>query len=104
MLALTFLLWAGLLLVHGEQGNVPGEQDCTEPTPSELSHAVMHSAPEDWAETIREQKSIRVLCLGGSNTYPQDKPKYPEMLDTLLKEKISHSSYALNEGKPGTVT
>lgn len=75
---------------------------CEDPTESEMARFVSHPAIESWGEHVREQKSIRVLCLGGSNTYLQHgKHKYPEVLNAFIERAAPGGSYALNEGKPG---
>ena len=83
-------------------GNGNGSATCVDPTPSELTRSLIHSAHEWWAEVARKQKSVRVMCMGGSNTFEQlPKKKYPELLDDFLKEYGPSGSYANNEGKPG---
>lgn len=77
-------------------------RSCIEPTASEMSRYVSHAPVASWGDTVRQQKSIRVLCLGGSNTYFQsNKHKYPEMLNAFLERTAPNGSYAVNEGKPG---
>jgi hypothetical protein len=114
LLSPVWFLWASLSLVAVQcesQTQVQQTQtekyhgeDCTSPSVSDLSHGIMHTALDSWAGVMREQNSIGVLCLGGSNTFKQMQMKYPELLDKLLKKSSSNDSYALNEGKPGKLT
>eukprot|EP01041_Mallomonas_annulata_P004424 gene4424-8809_t len=67
------------------------------PTKEELGRAILVRPSNAWGYEMRRQKSIRIACLGGSNT----EGRYPGMIDAWLKQKISPDSYALDLGASG---
>lgn len=95
---LAFLLFLCALLVTSE----------FHPTKAELRRAVLVSPSKSWGQLAREQNSLRVLCLGGSNTvYGAAKDDYVSILNMFIKTNITryrsfrNSSWALSEGISG---
>jgi hypothetical protein len=50
---------------------------------------------------MRKQKSLRILVLGGSNSYKTLDTKYPDILDDYVKANVSSDSYCINEAIGG---
>lgn len=50
---------------------------------------------------MRNQKSLRILVLGGSNSYKTLDKKYPDILHDYVQANISSDSYCINEAMPG---
>lgn len=73
--------------------------DYGEPRPDELERAVTVKAPLNWGNQIKKDHSIRLLCIGGSNSHCVGDNKYPERLDVFLKSNLSTDSYAFCEGE-----
>jgi hypothetical protein len=82
-----------------------------DPTSEEIERGLLIKPTSCWGTILREQKSIRVLALGGSNTAgsksksddPIFKWKYPELLDEAFRKLRLPGSYVINEGVGGTI-
>ena len=87
-----------------------------EPDVDELSRGVSLKPMASWGNQLRNEHSVRVLCIGGSVTASNagrwwDKQQgkavdvlktgFVNFLDAFLKENVSANSYALNEGRSG---
>ena len=74
------------------------------PTADETSRAVAFKPPASWGIHLREQKNIRLLTLGGSNTagnlFGQSAGFVPYLTE-YLKTNVSEHSYIINEGRSG---
>ena len=68
------------------------------PTPDELARAVVVRPFPSWGKPMRQEKQIRILAIGGSNTAYG---VFTAALETYLKTYISESSYVLNAGRGG---
>lgn len=79
-----------------------------DPTPDEISRALVVKPRGTWGQRVRKDNSLRLLCIGGSNT---EKNVYNKGYVTLLHEYIQNNitknshfrdtSYALNRGVSG---
>ena len=118
VLCLVFVIYFSISIVSKVlpdtiSGNITSDY---EPDSDELSRGVSLKPTASWGAQLRQENSIRVLCIGGSVTAGRegkywDKQKgafvniigvgFVQFLDAFLKEKVSANSYALNEGRSG---
>lgn len=50
-----------------------------QPTDDELTGYLSVSPYASWSNDIRKERSVRCICLGGSNTHSNSDSKYPEL-------------------------
>ena len=68
-------------------------------TTDEISRGVAMHPSSSWGNRMRDESSIRILAIGGSNTYGTG---YVEDLERYLQNNVSKNSSCLNVGKSGT--
>ena len=74
------------------------------PTTDEISRGVAFKPPASWGINLRNQKNIRLLTLGGSNTAGnifRESQGFVPYLNEYLKANVSEKSYIINEGRSG---
>ena len=79
-----------------------------EPTPEEIAKGFVVKPWASWGQQARQQNSLRILCIGGSNTAHDYKGLgYVNLLNSFVKSNLSDDeyfrehSYAWNRGVSG---
>lgn len=73
-----------------------------DPTAEEVSRAIAIRPPGPWGRRLRHEKCVRLLAIGGSNTYNDwQNQGYVTLLERYLQANVSSDSYIINEGKAG---
>ena len=79
-----------------------------DPTPDEISRGLVLKPKGTWGQQARKQNSLRLLCIGGSNTEKDNfNAGYVSLLHKYIQNNITEdssfttSSYALNRGVSG---
>ena len=71
-----------------------------DPTDEEISRAVSYDY-EYWGDRLYEDKSLRMIAFGGSNTAQHGK-SYADVLNDYLQAHHEKNSYCINAGIPGS--
>ncbi len=77
----------------------------TEPTDEETKRGFSNIPYESWGQQLREENSIRILCIGGSNTAGVGPITYMYLFSDFLRDKYnnfgSNTSYVIQRAYPG---
>jgi hypothetical protein len=77
------------------------------PTAQEIKRAFSLVPYDSWGQQARQENSVRIVCIGGSNTVMDNDPRtnftsYVFELHKFVKlQNYSHSSYVIQRGQSG---
>eukprot|EP01041_Mallomonas_annulata_P006126 gene6126-12404_t len=98
LVIILLLLGNELFLTNGDYPAYPTGH-ISEPSDEEISNAVIVRPTKAWGYFMRQEKTIRLLLIGGSNT---EEGAYVDLLKQYILQNISSTSTVINMGVGGT--